>query len=71
MYAFTREEGLDLGALRERLAAMTDRQLIRYGCAAHYMAVHGSTRETFRVQLEAARAEWRRRHPKRGDGGGG
>jgi hypothetical protein len=42
---------------------MSDDQLRKYGEAAAWMAAH-STRETWRVQLEEARAEWRRRRTR-------
>jgi hypothetical protein len=54
---------LDLEAIRKRLAAMDDERLREYGRAAASMAAR-SQRETWRVQLEEARAEWRRRHPR-------
>jgi hypothetical protein len=61
---FRREE------LRERLRAMTDEQLIKYGKAAKYMADPRNSadkrtaHDVYKVQLEECRAEWRRRHPK-------
>ena len=42
---------------------MTDEQLTAYGRSAASM-VERSDRETWRVQLEEARAEWRRRFKK-------
>jgi hypothetical protein len=60
MYNFTRED-IDLEAIRGRLAQMTDGELKKYGEAACWMAEHND-RETWRVQLAEARAEWRRRH---------
>jgi hypothetical protein len=60
MYNFTRED-IDLEAIRGRIARMSDQELRKYGEAAAWMAAH-STRETWRVQLEEARAKWRRRH---------
>jgi hypothetical protein len=62
MYGFTSEE-INLDAIRERIAKMTDLEVEAYGQAAAWMAEH-STRKTWKVQLEEARAEWRRRHPK-------
>jgi hypothetical protein len=63
MHEFTRED-VDLEAIRERLRKMTDDQLTRYGKSAAYMAdpvaQRGQVRETYRVQLAEARAEWRR-----------
>ena len=46
---------------------MDDQQLLRYGQSAKYMSSPDSTGApslSFLVQLEEARAEWRRRHPK-------
>jgi hypothetical protein len=40
---------------------MSDRELLKYGQSAAWMAAHND-RATWRVQLEEARAEWRRRH---------
>jgi hypothetical protein len=67
MYDFTREL-IDLDAIRARIARMSDDELRRYGEAAAWMAGR-STRETWRVQLEEARAEWRRRHAAPAAGG--
>jgi ATP-dependent DNA ligase len=61
MYDFTREE-IDLEKIRARLRKMTDDQLVRYGKSAAFMAKRDD-RETWRVQLNEARAEWKRRHP--------
>jgi hypothetical protein len=61
MYDFTTET-VDFEAIRARIAKMTD-QAMRYGKSAAFMAKR-SDRETWRVQLNGARAEWRRRHPK-------
>jgi hypothetical protein len=60
MYSFTRED-IDLEAIPARIARMSDDHLRKYGEDAAWMAAH-SARETWRVQLEEARAEWRRRH---------
>ena len=67
---FTSDE-IDLEAFRARLRTMTDEELIREGKAGRYMcspmANFGkSPRKVFVVQLEAVKAEWRRRHPKAG-----
>jgi hypothetical protein len=40
---------------------MTDAELVKYGQSAAWMAEHND-RATWRVQLEEARAEWRRPH---------
>ncbi len=66
MYEFTSDE-LDIAKLRERLHRMTDRDLQRFGLAASRLSdpviQRGIVRTVFVVQLEEARAEWRRRHP--------
>jgi hypothetical protein len=55
---------------RNRLRAMSDEQLIRYGKAARYMteprnsADKKTVRGVYRVQLQECIAEWKRRHPK-------
>jgi hypothetical protein len=55
-------------ALRERLQEMSDLELRRFGQRVRKLADpkfnFGST-EQHAVELEAARAEWRRRHPKK------
>jgi hypothetical protein len=66
---FDPTSGLDLDELRARLRAMDDAALERYGKAAAKMASPqsrwgGAPRDCFAVQLEEARAEWQRRHPK-------
>ena len=62
MYSFTRTD-IDLERSRGRIARMSDDQLRKYGEATAWMAAH-STRETWRVQLEEARAEWGRRRTR-------
>jgi hypothetical protein len=59
MYNFTRDD-IDLEAIRARIARMSDTELLKYGQSAAWMAAHND-RATWRVQLEEARAEWRRR----------
>ena len=58
-----------LDAIRDRIKQMSDAQLLRYGQSAKYMcsawANRGEpARPEFLIQLEEARAEWRRRYPK-------
>jgi hypothetical protein len=58
------EADLDVGEL---LARMSDRALLEFGRAAAYMCTPYANlgqppRKPFVLQLEAARAEWRRRH---------
>ena len=52
-----------------RLEKMTDGQLVEFGKAAAIMCSPQANfgkppREVFVIQLNEARAEWRRRHPK-------
>ena len=52
----------DVGELRARLARMSERELLEYGRAAAYMCTPYANlwhppRQTFVLQLEAARAE--------------
>ena len=52
--------------LRERLQTMCDEELIEFGKYARSLAgirVSGLP-DPYKVQLEEARAEWRRRHPR-------
>jgi len=60
----------DVDALRTRLQKMSDEQLQNFGKAARYMVSPKANMgkpplPTFVLQLEEARAEWRRRHPRR------
>jgi hypothetical protein len=60
------EADLDPDELRARLGRMTDDELIQCGKAAAYMCTPYANlgqppRKPFVMQLEAARAEWRRR----------
>jgi hypothetical protein len=57
---------IDLEELRARLGKMTDAELRRFGRAARFMCSPGASlgeppREAFVVQMEEARAEWKRR----------
>jgi hypothetical protein len=59
----------DGDALRTRLRKMSDEELREFGKAARYMVSPGANMgkpqlPTFVLQLEEARAEWRRRHPR-------
>jgi hypothetical protein len=53
--------------IRERLRGMSDCDLLRYGQASRFMADpknnSGKPNPAFQVQLDEARAEWKRRHP--------
>jgi hypothetical protein len=60
------EADLDVAELRARLVRMSDRELLEWGKAAAYMCtpyanLGNPPRKPFVLQLEAARAEWRRR----------
>jgi hypothetical protein len=62
----------DVEVLRTRLRKMSDEQLRKFGEAAKYMASPTANMgkpplPTFAVQLEEARAEWRRSHPPNAD----
>jgi hypothetical protein len=54
--------------IRERLRKMSDLELRKYGRAARDLSDpkknFGPPNPAFQVQLNEARAEWRRRHPK-------
>jgi hypothetical protein len=54
--------------IRERLRKMSDLELRKFGQAAKWMADptrnFGPPNPSFQIQLDEARAEWRRRHPK-------
>jgi hypothetical protein len=56
-------ENVDLDAIRKRIAGLSDEELLQYGRDLAFVA-RNSDRETWRGQLEEARAEWRRRHPR-------
>jgi hypothetical protein len=59
----------NLDALRTRLRDMSEDELLQFGKAARVMCSreanrHEAPREVFVIQLQEARAEFRRRHPK-------
>jgi hypothetical protein len=59
-------EDVYLRRLRERLQAMEDEELIKFGKDARRLAgirVPGLL-DPYKIQLDEARKEWRRRHPK-------
>jgi len=66
MYEFA-YDNIDLFAIRERLKKMNDDQLLAYGRSAAWLPER-SDLETWKVQLEEARAEWRRRFKKLSNG---
>src|SRR5580704_11980530 len=55
--------------IRERLRKMSDLELRQYGRAARDLSNpkknFGLPNPSFQIQLDEARAEWRRRHPKK------
>jgi len=50
--------------LRTRLRKMSDTQLVSFGEAARSLCRGPKCPEVFKRQLEEAKTEWRRRHPK-------
>jgi hypothetical protein len=58
----------NLEVIRERLRKMSDLELRQYGRAAGDLSNpkknFGPPNPSFQIQLDEARAEWRRRHPK-------
>jgi hypothetical protein len=68
MYRFT-SDTIDLDELRTRLRKMGDAELLRFGKAAKYMCspqanLGKPSRRSFVMQLDEAKAEWRRRNGK-------
>ena len=55
----------ELEQLRERLRKMPDSELIRFGKAARRLCRDPKCPDTFRLQLEEARGEGRRRHTRK------
>jgi len=69
LYRFTSSDALNVPGLRERLRKMTDTELLRFAEAAKYMCSPEASfghppRHTYVVQLQEARAEWKRRKPE-------
>ena len=54
----------ELEELRARLRKMTDAQLVSFGKAARSLCRDPKCPEAFKRQLEEAKTEWGRRHPK-------
>ena len=56
----------NLQEMKDRLSAMGDAELLRFGQTAKYMvtpeANAGEDRDAYLVRLTEARAEWNRRH---------
>jgi hypothetical protein len=61
------ESSDELEQLRTRLRKMTDAQLVSFGKAARFLCRDPKCPEVFKRQLEEAKTEWRRRHPKLSD----
>lgn len=66
---FDPESPLDIEELRQRLRKMSDEELLRTGHSCASLCAPENNfgeppRRVFVIQLEEARAEWRRRHPK-------
>lgn len=57
------ESSDELEKLRTRLSRMSDEELVRFGRAARFLCRDPRCPDTFKFQLEEAKAEWRRRHP--------
>jgi hypothetical protein len=57
----------DVERIRERLRKMSDLELRQYGRAARDLSnpkkSFGPPNPSFQLQLDEARAEWKRRHP--------
>jgi hypothetical protein len=57
------------GEIRERVRKMSDEELLRYGAICKSMCstetnLDTPSLEAWAVQLQEARAEWRKRHPE-------
>jgi hypothetical protein len=59
-------QDVQLQKLRERLRQMTDEELIKFGKMVRGLSAPrvSVTPDPWKAQLNEARAEWRRRHPK-------
>jgi len=58
------EPSVELEQLRTRLRKISDDELIRFGKAARSLCRDPRCPDTFKRQLEAARAEWWPRYPR-------
>ena len=57
----------NIDQIRDRIRKMSDAELRKYGRAARDLSDPRKNRNpnpSFQIQLDEARAEWRRRHPK-------
>jgi hypothetical protein len=59
-------QDVQLQKLRERLRQMTDEELIKFGKMVRGLSAPrvSVTPDPWKAQLNEARTEWRRRHPK-------
>jgi hypothetical protein len=59
-------ESVQLQKLRERLRLMSDEELVKFGKMVRGLSEPRTsvTQDPWKAQLQEARAEWRRRHPK-------
>jgi hypothetical protein len=69
VYRFASEGPLNVEEVRQRLRQMSDADLISFGKAAKYMCSAQANsgeppRDNYVLQLNEARAEWRRRKKK-------
>jgi hypothetical protein len=60
--------GAEISSLRRELRCMSDAELVEFGRNARKRCIQATTVRdgVAEVQLEAARAEWQKRHSKRG-----
>lgn len=65
MIRFESEE-VQIRKLRERLRRMSDEELIKFGKMVRGLSAPrvSVTPDPWKAQLQEARAEWRRRHPR-------
>jgi hypothetical protein len=58
----------DIAQIRARLRKMSDHELRKFGRSARELTDpkknFGAPNPAFKIQLDEARAEWKRRHPK-------
>jgi hypothetical protein len=64
MHSFTSNAPLNVEDLRARLRKMSDPELLRFGQAAKELCRPGNNNPNFLLQLDEARVEWKRRHPR-------
>ncbi len=66
MFIAFESDGESLRKLRERLHQMSDEELIKFGRNVRFLSGPrvSVTPDPWQAQLEEARAEWRRRHPR-------